>query len=162
MELLILKGVMFDLTNKFAAKLMAFLDKSPNANISGLVCDYWDEEDSIADEEDSILRSIITELSEERDRYRDMLSVAHDKNVFLEEQARELKRKLNDRNAFIEEQKEELKNLWHQDQYAKIQDYVFLKKLRKGSHCHKSHADIIIDDHAKLFVKLQTIKNLLG
>ena len=153
MELLILKGVMFDLTNKFAAKLMAFLDKSPNAKVCGLVCDHWDEEDSIADEEDSILRSIITELSEERDRYRDMLSFSQDKNVFLEEQAMELKCKLNYRNAFIEEQKKELKNLWWcQDQYAKIQDYVISNKLYKGYDDDASHADIIIDDHARLFV----------
>ena len=93
MELLILKGMMYDLTDDLASKVLGVLAESKNASFIGVVAEYQepDEDEMCVAEDcefcplcgdDSHLRATITELAEERDHFKDLLSVADDKATF--------------------------------------------------------------------------------
>ena len=198
MEMLILKGIIYDLKDNFAEKLRVFLNKSPNAEWVADVCDYEDpaeemdelraELTSLADANEGLREELIgtkwdrdqylhnnyllraenTELTTDRDKYFNLLSVVHDRNIFLESEILIKHRELSDLKESVGNVKMIIDSQegWVADQYSKIENYVRENDIHIGYDAVEfdlySHADIIIDDHAKLFVKLQTIKNLLG
>ena len=120
MEMLILKGMMYDLTDELAVKILKFLSKSLNVSFIGyvpdvVVADYVEtdleemdelraELTSLADANEGLREELIetkgdrdqywhnnyflraenTELTTDRDKYFNLLSVVHDRNIFLE------------------------------------------------------------------------------
>jgi len=195
MEMLILKGIIYDLKDNFAEKLRLFLNKSPNAEWVALVGDYEDPAEEMdelraeltaMDEADSSLRSLITELADDynnlynelletreevadvrtvnrsmskrlgsavddRDKYFNLLSVAHDRNIFLEseilvkhQELSNLKESIGNAKMIIDNQEG-----WVADQYSKVEDYVRKNDLHVGYDDVYSHADIIIDRYEK-------------
>ena len=115
MEMLILKGMMYDLTDELAVKILKFLSKSWSASFIGVVADYVEtdleemdelraELTSLADANEGLREELIetkgdrdqyfhnnyllraenTELTTDRDKYFNLLSVVHDRNIFLE------------------------------------------------------------------------------
>ena len=82
MEMLILKGMMYDLTDELAVKILKFLSKSWSASFIGYVPDVVVADYVETDLGEDALLATITELAEERDNFKDLLSVADDKATY--------------------------------------------------------------------------------